>query len=106
MASQHYMQKERHITCINSKNTISMEEKQGLPLVAYKSHFVSIAIKHNPRPLFSCVFSSSWITGMRAPRLALTLYIRENNQELILDYSSFPFSFSLEQENSRSLFLS
>ena len=34
MASQHIHAKEHNKTCINSKNTISIEEKQGLPLVA------------------------------------------------------------------------
>ena len=71
------MQKERHIACINSKNTISIEEKQWLPLVAQKSHFASIVIKHNYRPLSSCIFSSSWVIGTWTPRLPLTLYILE-----------------------------
>ena len=51
-----YMQKERYIACINSKNTISREEKQELPLVAQKSHFASIAIKHNSKPPSSFLF--------------------------------------------------
>ena len=99
------MQKVHHIICINSKNTISMEEKQGLPLVAQKSHFASITIKYNPRPQ-SC---SSWITGGWVPRLFLTLYIRENSQEHLFDYSSFPLLFLLKKkqlENSLSFSLS
>ena len=80
-----------------------MDEKQGLPLVAQKSHFASIAIKYNPRLPSSYLFSNFWITSVWAPRLSLTLYIGENNQELFLDYFSFPFSFSLKKMNKKTL---
>ena len=102
-----YMQKERHITCISSKNIISMEEKQELHLVAQKSHFASIVIKHNPRPMSSCLFSSSWITDVWEPRLCLTLYIGENNQEHLFDYFGFPLLFLSKRTTRKlSLFLS
>ena len=62
MASQHlHAKKTSHI---NSKIAISMEEKQELPLVAQKSYFDPIAIKNNSRLCFSCLFSTSWITGV------------------------------------------
>ena len=70
-----YIYKKHHITHINSKITISMEENQGLPLAAQKLHFASITIKNNSRPRSSCLFSSSWITGVWAPRLSLTLFM-------------------------------